>query len=212
MGCAADPYAEDRYRRFADLLGSRASDVLDIGCGPGTGGTALAVRRSVRLVGLDSVRRSLDELPPAYDSYLCAELPTIPAPSEAFDAVIAAEVIAHLHPDDVQATFQECYRVLRCGGRLLLTTTNPGDLKRWVRSATFFGASRFSKFAPKELITLLAAEGFSEAHVEGCGRTARYLGRRWPLTAYGSYLLTADKPGDPVIGPRERGAPSTASV
>lgn len=61
---------------------------------------------------------------------------TIPVKNHSFDAVLSTQVLEHVQ--DPQLYLAECYRVLRPGGRLLLSThgifmyhPDPMDLWRW---------------------------------------------------------------------------------
>jgi SAM-dependent methyltransferase len=82
-------------------------------------------------------------------SYVAADLPgnpkatlllaadgTVPAPDESFDAVLSTQVLEHV--EDPSLYLSECFRVLRPGGRLLLSThgtfvyhPDPVDYWRW---------------------------------------------------------------------------------
>ncbi len=72
---------------------------------------------------------------------------TVPAPSDSFDAVMSTQVLEHvIDPDRYLA---ECYRVLRPGGRLLLSThgifvyhPDPVDLWRWTSAGLRFAVER----------------------------------------------------------------------
>jgi SAM-dependent methyltransferase len=61
---------------------------------------------------------------------------TIPVPDQSFDAVLSTQVLEHVQ--DPRGYLAECFRVLRPGGRLLLSThgifayhPDPVDLWRW---------------------------------------------------------------------------------
>ena len=111
-----------------DLAGR---DVLEIGCGRGELACALltVARPPARLIAADfahaavrlgrarAASRDLSGV-----SWLVADVQHIGLPDASVDTVISCETIEHL-PDPVQA-LREFRRVLRPGGRLILTTPN----------------------------------------------------------------------------------------
>jgi SAM-dependent methyltransferase len=82
---------------------------------------------------------------------------TVPAPDESFDAVLSTQVLEHV--TDPRRYLSEAFRVLRPGGRLLLTThgifvwhPDPGDYWRWTGEG---------------LRLAVRQAGFEVAHFEG---------------------------------------------
>jgi SAM-dependent methyltransferase len=117
-----------------DRLGLAAGDLLlDVGCGAGRH-TVEALRRGARAVCLDrdpaEVRRARAAGPEA-EAFLgtalaggepravCGDAFSLPFADATFDAVVASEVLEHLHDDG--AAIAELVRVLRPGGRLAVT-------------------------------------------------------------------------------------------
>jgi SAM-dependent methyltransferase len=97
--------------------------VLEVGCGVGF--FVSRVAKNFSCVGLDiafpalSVARRQRGL----RSVVCADAEALPCRHGSFDAVVAFDVIEHLHcPENFLA---EASRVLRDGGLLILTTPNP---------------------------------------------------------------------------------------
>ncbi|WP_063909847.1 SAM-dependent methyltransferase [Herbidospora yilanensis] len=101
--------------------------VLDLGCGPGA--TALQVARATgaRVTGV-AISRAEVELASALAeaesmtdlvAFRHADALDLPFEAGTFDAVLAAETIPHF--PDRTAALRECARVLRPGGRLVLT-------------------------------------------------------------------------------------------
>ncbi len=184
-----DPFTEDRYRQFARHL--RSGAVLDVGCNTGRGGQVLAGRFTV--TGLDAVRARIDQLPDCYAEGIYGVSTAIPVSDESYDAVVAGEFLEHLRPPDVDATLAEFFRVLKIGGRLLLTTPNPDSLKLKLKGGTVLGHAHVSQHFPSVLKLRLKMAGFSGVRLLGSGKSSRYLGERFPLWAYGSYLAIGDK-------------------
>lgn len=118
-----------RERKAADLLlrhgPQRPATVLDVGCGDGT-----FLRRLDRLAGRPWSYHGTDFSP--YCLELARALPYtfrqgnleegIPFGDDMFDVVYSGEVIEHLYNPDL--LLEECGRVLKPGGLLVLTTPN----------------------------------------------------------------------------------------
>ncbi len=129
-----------------------------------------------------------------YDNNIHGSCTEIPAEDNVFDAIVAGEFIEHLYPADISKTLYEMFRVLRIGGRLLITTPNPGDIKRKVRNQSILGGAHLSQHHYDSLRMRMRMAGFSSVRVYGSGKVTRYLGCRFPmLCVYGSYLIIGDK-------------------
>jgi 2-polyprenyl-6-hydroxyphenyl methylase/3-demethylubiquinone-9 3-methyltransferase len=102
--------------------------VLDVGCGEGRFAAELAgIGASVVAVDLaEEPLRRARELDPQLDLRLVAAGGDWELPGAAFDVVWAGEVIEHVA--DTAAWLSEVRRVLRPGGRLLLSTPAHGRL------------------------------------------------------------------------------------
>jgi len=104
--------------------------VLDIGCGAGPGLRYLTAR-GARVYGADSSRYALlqaQKLVRQVDLLQIDALSQFPFKDFSFGLIVANELIEHL-PEGI--TFlKECYRLLRPGGVVLLTTPNLWDIRR----------------------------------------------------------------------------------
>ncbi len=110
------PWALERARLEP---GSR---VLDAGCGASIFPVFLA-KAGHRVTGVDlNVPEGLDRMHDVRIDYVAAGINDMPFPDASFDAVFCISVIEHLGHDGVLAALGELRRVLRPGGRLLLTT------------------------------------------------------------------------------------------
>ncbi len=103
LGCGAGRHAFEAYRRGAHVI---AAD-LDIG--------ELAPVSDM----FGAMRDGGEAGPPAAAAALTADATRLPFPDEAFDRVIAAEILEHV-PDDWRA-MTEIARILRPGGTAALT-------------------------------------------------------------------------------------------
>jgi SAM-dependent methyltransferase len=91
-----------------------------------------------------------------YDGFTLAE------PPESVDLVFSNQFVEHLHPDDAVHHFETVLRLLRPGGRYVLTTperwTGPHDVSRWF-SETPQGF-HLREWSYRDLIATTGAIGF----------------------------------------------------
>lgn len=132
--------------------------VLEAGCGEGYGADLLA--GVARLVcGLDYDELTAAHVGKAYSQVhaVRGNLAALPVRNSTVDVVANLQVIEHLW--DQKGFLAECHRVLRPGGRLLITT--PNRLTFSPGRDTPLNPFHTRELAPAELDGLLAAAGFS---------------------------------------------------
>lgn len=138
--------------------------VLEAGCGEGYGADLFA--EVARLVcGVDYDELTVRHVAKAYPRVLAlrGNLVSLPIRSSTVDAVANLQVIEHLW--DQPAFLAECHRVLRPGGRLLITTPNritfsPGR-------DTPLNPFHTRELSGAELADLLRGTGFAVERLEG---------------------------------------------
>ena len=122
-----------QYGRIFALAGVRDVDqlrVIDIGCGAGPGLRYLAGRGALAL-GLDHSRYALKTalaLSPAASVALNDSALGLPCASQSVGLVLLSELVEHI--ENVGPLYEECYRVLWPGGRIVVTTPNLWDARR----------------------------------------------------------------------------------
>jgi len=108
----------------ARSLPVRGSLVVEAGCGEGYGGQLLAEAGAVLVAGLDLDLPSLRHVAAAYPGVrpVRANLVSLPLADGSAGVVVSSQVVEHLWDQD--GFVRECARVLRPGGRLVVTTPN----------------------------------------------------------------------------------------
>ena len=154
------------------------SRTLEIGCGAGnlllqaTVPGSFPVALDLSMQALTFVRSRLEEArsgakPPS--GFACTQAigESLPIKNESFDCVLLSEVIEHLEAPEI--SIREARRVLRPGGRLLITTPNYRSfwpLMEWAvdrlnMAPKMAGEQHISRFYPSSLKKLLVDSGFS---------------------------------------------------
>jgi SAM-dependent methyltransferase len=144
-----------------DLVEALPADplVLDVGCGDGARTLA---NLPADAIGVDVSRRGLElateEVPDA--RLVQGDMTHLPVAADSVDAITAYHAVFHVPREEHAAVYEEFVRVLKPGGRLLLTL--PTGRFETVRRGWMGGEMFFS--APGEAATLehLADAGFAD--------------------------------------------------
>jgi SAM-dependent methyltransferase len=167
----ADTYANrrDPTGSDADLLSTLRDElgpdptVLDVGCGDGARTLANLPDGSI---GLDISRRGLELAAEAVPEagLLQAAMRDIPLRADSVDAITAYHAVFHVpraaHPD----VYREFARVLRPGGRLLMTL--PSGRFETVREGWMGGRMLFSAPGRDATLSQLRDAGFVDVHTD----------------------------------------------
>lgn len=182
-----------RIKKILKELGDiKGKLILDVGCEAGA--------ISLKLLGRGASVTSIDIVEPALERFkekiketqysptiLKAAIQEIPFENKKFDAVIATEVLEHA--PDTKKCISELMRVLRYGGRLIITFPNEKNRKPLYPIAKLFGINTsiekdvtLYSLNPDQIIEMLRLEG---------GSIVRYYPFPWyyPLT----YIIVTKK-------------------
>jgi len=140
-------------------------NVMDLGFGEGYGASLLA-EKCRQIVGVDVAEQVVEYANNKYAKKNCRFVKydgrLLPFEARSFDIVVSFQVIEHI--DDELAFVSEIHRVLKTGGRLILTTPNKATrLKPGQRP---FNRFHKREYYAGELKEILKAK-FAEVHVYG---------------------------------------------
>lgn len=147
-----------KYGLVRNFLGKSLGVVFDIGCGPGVF-TRYMSPRAKRVIALDVDRNSLGRVKSRHrklhnTDFAEGVVDSLPLADECVDTVLFLEVLEHVTDDG--AALREIYRVLRPGGRMVLSVpVPPGE----VNEDSEWGHKREGYQLPN-LVRLLEVNGF----------------------------------------------------
>ena len=167
------------------------SPILDIGCGPGSMLGMVDGRQ--KCFGVDTSISQIEYATSTYGSarrtFQKIDGPRLPFDDATFAVASLVEVIEHLIPEQAHELLKEAKRVLRPGGKLLITTPNYRSLWLFLEflvnrvSEVTYEEQHILYFTRDKLFAFLAAEGFSSVSVESFMFTAPFLASlSWKLS------------------------------
>jgi ubiquinone/menaquinone biosynthesis C-methylase UbiE len=163
--------------------------IIDFGCGNGKILEEIKkINFKARLIGLDVSETALEQARknlPEIKFYKINDGEKIPLKSENADFIFSSEVIEHIY--DTENAFSEMARILRPGGKILLTTPYHGLIKNLLITIFAFN-KHFNPISPhirfftkKTLLELLNKNNLKVLKIG-------YYGRFWPIS-HSIYVL-----------------------
>ncbi|PAU74754.1 SAM-dependent methyltransferase [Halomonas salipaludis] len=209
--------AAPRYLTLADAqqrmgealwqhLPSRATSILDLGCGPGHWTLRLAAHYDTTALGLDLAPGMLAEAQRRHRHHqrgqrchwLCGDAARLPLANASLDLVFSN--LALQWCTDLDQTFSELHRVLAPGGTALINTLTPGTLaevaEAWSRPAALLD------FAASERVV-------AACHAAGLRVSVEQIAERFHYPDFGAVMASikgvgAQRPSVPGQAPLTR--------
>jgi SAM-dependent methyltransferase len=211
---ASSSYVDPVTEVVAKLASLRGCRVLDVGSGPGSVLRQLARRFDVEGVGIDASPRMIEvarrEAPEI--EFHVGRAEQLPFGDATFDAVVSRLVVHHL---DRPRAFAEMRRVLRPGGRVVVTTTDPAGFETFWMQPYFpsYVEIERRRFPGGDTLRLeLEAAGLGGVRVEPL-LLARRFDRETALRklrgrAYSTFTLMSDEEYEAGVAAAESSLPS----
>jgi len=162
------------YFRVSQEIPDGASH-LDVACGPGTFISTLP--GTVRSTGVDIAQPQIEYARKNYAAanrtFEVMEPGRLPFPDETFDVVTSTELVEHITEEEGRKLLVECMRVLKKGGRLVVTTPNYASgwpVLEWIVNRVApvsYEFQHITKYKKARLHAFLKDSGFEVVDVYG---------------------------------------------
>lgn len=118
-----NPIHQRLLKAYIEAIPYINGDLLELGCGEGRG-IDLIVPKSSNFLGLDKIEAVIQNLRSKYPEYQfeSSVFPPIKLPDQSFDTIVSFQVIEHIKDDHL--FLQEIYRLLKNGGKAIISTPN----------------------------------------------------------------------------------------
>jgi ubiquinone/menaquinone biosynthesis C-methylase UbiE len=188
-------YFKDEVRdRILRKVNVEGRIVGDLGCGTGFISLGLAAKQPNIVFSLDQSSNMLRELKRESLSLgfnniypIRSNLVEVPLFDESLD-VITINMALH-HVADADKSIEEMYRILKFGGRLVISDVLEHN-GQWAREEMFDEWLGFSK---AQIILWLEQAGFNTITIEDTGLKAKGFSSKGEYTETGIFIATADK-------------------
>jgi ubiquinone/menaquinone biosynthesis C-methylase UbiE len=178
-----------KFRRIVEEIGN-VSKHLDFGCGPGT--LVHLLPPKISAVGVDIAASQISYAEQHYagpeKEFIQIESSRLPFSDETFDSISCVEVVEHLELKQTREILAEFIRILKPGGKLIVTTPNYGSLWPLIEvmvnrlSGVSYEEQHITKFRRTNLLALLEEIGFAQVNVTSFMSVSPFLaGINWTL-------------------------------
>ena len=158
-----------------ELLNPQAGDVvLDAGCGAGFCSRRIA-RLGAKVFGCDRAEKMIGQAirhekeQSLGINYCSADIISLPYSDEMFDAVVCIAVLIHDSPRECSAFFTEALRVLKPGGRIIVSIMHSALYQEG--SANRTGQSSWAQYKSLEERPMSESQRFEELYRDSLGDT-----------------------------------------
>lgn len=129
------PFQRYRISKILEIYTpNKGENILDLGCGWGTFCFAFApLCEKITGVdfnenGIDLCNRKLKKWKFQNITFLCADAQNTRLKSNSYDVIICADLFEHLYRDTFEKVLDECNRLLKKGGKLIVWTPHRGHI------------------------------------------------------------------------------------
>ncbi len=172
---AQSRWHHQKFARFARAMAAGGRH-LDIGCGPGTFIGTLP-SEECESTGIDIAAAQIAYAEAHHGGpkrrFQVVAAGPLPFEADAFDVVSMIELIEHLPHERNMELLGEALRVIRPGGRILVSTPNYRSLWPWIEKlaarfgAMDYGEQHITRYHRHSLANLMAESGAIDVTVEG---------------------------------------------
>lgn len=163
-----NPIHQRLFKAYVVALNYIAGNVLEVGCGEGRG-VGVLMEKASAFTAVDKIKPVIDGLQKRFPAgkFIAMNIPPLGGlPDNTFDFVVSFQVIEHIEDDALY--LREIHRVLKPGGKVLITTPNRSmSLTRnpW----------HIREYLPSELNTL-AGKIFRKVEMKGIAGNEKVMG------------------------------------
>ena len=187
-----------KYLEAARWLDPQAGDrILDIGCGSGVAASLIAQTKGTQVLGIDVKEEAINYARAQFQSpnlnFEVGLVDDLDFEDASIDKIALLEVIEHIYPDQAMKAMREYFRLLKPGGRLVVTTPNSHSmwpiiewgLDRFRLVPSLKGAQHVNNFHAARLIALAEDIGFRVVTCRTMHVLAPWLASlNWQLASY----------------------------